>query len=219
MMGSREEDFLLLSGIQHFYFCKRQWALIHIEQQWEENVRTVEGQNVHKKVDKPFIREKRNEMLIVRSMPIHSKELGATGVSDVVEFKKDKEGVPIQGSQNKYIPIPIEYKRGKPKQNKSDIVQLVAQAMCLEEMLLCKVSKGYIYYDKIKQRIEVPVSSSDKQEVRDVFSEMHHYFDKRYTPRVKTGPFCKSCSLKNLCIPNLMKKQSVSNYIERKIRE
>ncbi|WP_366922645.1 CRISPR-associated protein Cas4 [Metallumcola ferriviriculae] len=219
MTANSEENFLLLSGIQHFLFCKRQWALIHIEQQWEENVRTIEGQHIHQKADQPFIKETRTDKFIVRALPIKSKELGATGVCDVVEFKEDHNGVSIKGSSKKYIPVPIEYKRGKPKSDESDILQLVAQAICLEEMLLCEVRLGHIFYDQIKRRIEVPVNYSDRQKVREVFKEMHHYFYKRHTPRVKTGAFCKSCSLQNLCLPELMGKQAVSTYIERKISE
>lgn len=146
-MDYKEEDhFLLLSGIQHFLFCKRQWALIHIEQQWEENVLTVEGNHLHEKADQPFLREKRGNKLIVRAMPIKSRSLKITGVCDVVEFVSDNNGVEINGMEGKYTPYPVEYKRGKPKKNDSDILQLTAQAMCLEEMLLCEIDKGYMFY-------------------------------------------------------------------------
>ncbi|UOR13568.1 CRISPR-associated protein Cas4 [Halobacillus amylolyticus] len=218
-MDSNEEADLLLSGIQHFQFCKRQWALIHVEQQWEENVRTVEGQHIHKKADQPFIKEKRKNKLIVRALPVQSDELGATGICDVVEFIEDKDGVPIQNSKESYVPVPVEYKRGKPKKDNSDILQLTAQAMCLEEMLLCEVSVGYIFYNELKHRVEIPITHLNKVKVRQMFREMHSYFDDRHTPKVKTGPHCKSCSLQNVCLPELMKKQSVSKYIERKINE
>ena len=89
-----EDDFLLLSGIQHFVFCKRQWALIHIEQQWEENELTIEGQNLHKKADEPFIREKRKEKLIIRGMPVKSYSLGTSGICDVVEFIQNEKEYP-----------------------------------------------------------------------------------------------------------------------------
>lgn len=97
MDGNRDEDDLMLSGIQHFQFCKRQWALIHIEQQWEENVGTIEGQYLHRKADQPFLREKRGDKLIVRALPVKSVELGITGICDVVEFTRDDNGVQIQG--------------------------------------------------------------------------------------------------------------------------
>ncbi|GAA0451847.1 CRISPR-associated protein Cas4 [Alkalibacillus silvisoli] len=219
MKDNNEENFLLLSGIQHFLFCKRQWALIHVEQQWSENVRTVEGQRVHKKADQPFVREKRNDKLLVRALPVKSNELRVTGVCDVVEFQEDENGVPIQGSSKTYKPIPIEYKRGKPKKDKSDILQLVAQAMCIEEMLLVEVRVGYIYYNEIRKRVEVPITENDKLHVKKMFEEMHLYFNKKHTPKVKTGSFCESCSLQNICLPELLNRQSPSSYIERKINE
>ncbi|MDQ0300600.1 CRISPR-associated exonuclease Cas4 [Salibacterium salarium] len=143
-----EEYYLMLSGIQHFQFCKRQWALIHIEQQWDENVRTVEGQHLHHKADQPFIREKRKNKLIVRGMPIKSQELQITGICDVIEFMADDNGIELNGTKGLYVPFPVEYKRGKPKMNDADVLQLTAQAMCLEEMLVCDVKVGYMYYDE-----------------------------------------------------------------------
>lgn len=111
MACSEDDDYLMLSGIQHFQFCRRQWALIHIEQQWEENVRTVEGQYLHRKADQPFVREKRGDKLIVRAMPVKSNDLKITGICDVVEFIRDNSGVEISGAEGKYMPYPVEYKR------------------------------------------------------------------------------------------------------------
>jgi len=220
LMGYEEEnDYLMLSGIQHFQFCKRQWALIHIEQQWEENVRTVEGQYLHRNADQPFTREKRGNKLIVRAMPVKSKELKITGISDVVEFIQDDNGVEIHGAEGRYAAYPIEYKRGKPKLNDADVLQLTAQAMCLEEMLLCEIDKGYVFYNEIKHRVEVPLTEMEKNKVRSIVTEMQDYYKRRYTPKVKTGSFCKNCSLQNICLPNLMKKRSVKSYIEGKINE
>src|SRR5690625_3327327 len=155
-----KHDYLMLSGIQHFEFCKRQWALIHIEQQWEENVQTVEGKHLHEKADQPFIREKRKNKLIVRAMPVKSQEIKINGICDVVEFIKDNQGVEIFGEHGKYLPVPIEYKRGKPKSHESDLLQLTAQAICLEEMLVCDVEVGYLFYNEIKQRVEVPITQT-----------------------------------------------------------
>ncbi|MBL4951673.1 CRISPR-associated protein Cas4 [Neobacillus sp. YIM B02564] len=214
-----EDSYLMLSGIQHFQFCKRQWALIHIEQQWVENVRTIEGQYLHQKADQPFIREKRGEKLIVRAMPIKSNELKITGVCDVVEFIQDSNGVEIEGAEGKYIAFPIEYKRGKPKMDDADILQLTAQAMCLEEMLLCEINKGYMFYNEIKRRVEVSLTADLKNKVRVIVAEMQDYYYRRHTPKVKTGAFCKNCSLQHICLPELMKKRSVKSYIEGRIFE
>ncbi|WP_110931985.1 CRISPR-associated protein Cas4 [Paenibacillus bouchesdurhonensis] len=219
MAFKEDDDYLMLSGIQHFQFCKRQWALIHIEQQWEENVRTIEGQYLHQKADQPWIREKRGNKLIVRAMPVKSAELKITGVCDVVEFVRDDEGVEIQGAEGKYHAYPIEYKRGKPKLNDADLLQLTAQAICLEEMLLCNIDKGFMFYNEIKHRVEVGLTAEMKGKVRTLVSEMQDYYIRRLTPKVKTGSFCKSCSLHFICLPELMNKRSVKSYIEGKIKE
>lgn len=209
----------MLSGIQHFQFCKRQWALIHIEQQWEENKKTIEGQHLHKKADQPLLREKRGNKLIVRAMPVHSTNLGINGICDVVEFIQNDKGITIHGETAKYIPCPVEYKRGKPKKNDADVLQLVAQAICLEEMLLCEINTAYLYYNEIKHRLEVPITSKLKNKVKLIVDEMHHYYYKRHTPKVKTGNHCNNCSLKNICLPDLMEKRSVKSYIESRLFE
>jgi len=219
MADNDEDNYLMLSGIQHFIFCKRQWALIHIEQQWEENVRTIEGQHLHQKADEPYIREKRGNKLIIRAMPVKSHELKITGVCDVVEFVRDVNGVEIAGAEGKFAIYPIEYKHGKPKTDESDVLQLTAQAMCLEEMLLCEIKKGYIFYHEIKHRVEIPLTVENKNSARNIFKEMKDYYNRRHTPKVKTGSFCKNCSLQNICLPKLMKKRSVKSYIDGKILE
>ncbi|AJY75568.1 CRISPR-associated protein Cas4 [Paenibacillus beijingensis] len=219
-MDYNEDDhYLMLSGIQHFQFCKRQWALIHIEQQWEENVRTIEGEHLHRNADQPFTREKRGDKLIVRAMPVKSESLKITGVCDVVEFIKNDSGVEINGADGKYIAYPIEYKRGKPKMNDEDILQLAAQAICLEEMLLCEIDVGYMFYNEIKHRVEVPLTSAIKNKVKLIVAEMQDYYNRRYTPKVKTGSFCRNCSLQNICLPELMNKRSVKSYVEGKLKE
>jgi CRISPR-associated exonuclease Cas4 len=219
MADNEEDDYLMLSGIQHFQFCKRQWAFIHIEQQWEENVRTVEGQHLHRNADQPFAREKRGDKLIVRAMPVKSKNLRITGICDVVEFIRDDRGVEIHNAEGKYIAYPVEYKRGKPKKNDEDILQLAAQAICLEEMLLCDIDLGYLFYNEIKHRVEVRLTDDLKDKVRLIVAEMQDYYRRRHTPKVPTGSFCKSCSLQNICLPELMNKRTVTSYVEGKIRE
>lgn len=218
-MAYSEEDFLMISGIQHFVFCRRQWALIHIEQQWAENVLTVEGQDLHKKADQPFIREKRGDRLIVRAMPVQSYTLGITGICDVVEFVQDPNGITLQQSQDTYRVYPVEYKRGKPKWDASDMMQLLAQAMCLEEMLMCEIPEGFVYYHEIKHREKISFTQEHRTQLKTVLDEMHQYYSRRYTPKVKTGKFCLNCSLKDECLPVLMNKQSVKSYIEGALKK
>ena len=112
----KEEDFLQLSGIQHFEFCRRQWALAYIELQWQENVRTVEGKILHENAHDASIKEKRGDLIVVRAMPIHSREMGVSGECDVVEFHKVQDGISLSGKEGFYKVVPIEYKRGNQKQ-------------------------------------------------------------------------------------------------------
>ncbi|WP_333783864.1 CRISPR-associated protein Cas4 [Pseudobacteroides sp.] len=218
-MEYNEEDFLSLSGIQHFKFCRRQWALIHIEQQWQENLRTVEGEILHKKAHDNLLKEKRGNLIISRGIAVFSKSLGINGICDVVEFRKDKEGVAIFGREGLYKPAPVEYKRGKPKEDDIDILQLTAQAMCLEEMLNCEIKVGYMFYGEINHRIEVEFTDELKNCVVEICKEMHEIYKRRYTPKVKPSKKCSACSLKNICMPKLCKNLSVKDYIERSLKE
>lgn len=219
MKEYREEDFLLLSGIQHYAFCPRQWALIHIEQQWEENYFTVMGNIMHENAhDKDFV-EKRKNVVITRGMPVFSRIMGVRGDCDVVEFHLDKAGIPLNRYEGTYQPVPVEYKRGKPKEHDADVLQLCAQAVCLEEMLVCQVPKGYLYYGETKRRLEVLFDEELRKKVVDCFEKMHRLFEKNHTPKVKTTKACKACSLSEVCLPKLNKKLSVADYLERSLNE
>ncbi len=152
--------------------------------------------------------------MIVRAMPIHSWEMGVSGECDVVEFHKVKDGIQLAGKEGLYKAVPVEYKRGRPKTDDSDILQVAAQAMCLEEMLCCDISYGYIFYGETRHRMKVEFTDEVREKVRKIFSEMHKYYEQRYTPKVKTSKKCNACSLKDICIPALNKKKSVSRYID-----
>lgn len=219
MTDYEESELLLLSGIQHFLFCERQWALIHIEQEWQENVLTIEGSHLHDKADDPFIREKRKDVLYVRGLPVHSLRLGLTGICDVVEFHQDPDGVTLQNEVGTYLPLPVEYKRGRPKKDLSDISQLVAQAICLEDMLYCTVSRGDLYYHETRHRVAVDITEDLKNNVRNIAQRMHEYYQRRHTPRVNTGEHCQSCSLRHICLPELLTKESVARYMKRMLAE
>ena len=204
-MEYTEEEYLMISGIQHFKFCRRQWALIHIEQQWEENVHIVVGE----------LKEKRKDTLIVRALPVSSRTLGVSGECDIVEFHKCEDGVKLFGHRDLYSIYPVEYKKGKPKKSDEDILQLTAQAMCLEEMFSTRIEEGAIFYGETRRREQVYFSSELREEVENMFSEMHEYYKKNYTPKVKKTKVCQSCSLKNLCLPKLEKTVSVKKYMSQ----
>ena len=219
-MDYKEEDYLMLSGIQHFSFCRRQWALIHIEQQWDENLRTVEGNLFHRKAHDGYSSEKRKNVIISRGMPVFSRTMGVSGICDIVEFHRDdRNGIHLYGREGMYRVYPVEYKKGQPKEDEADILQMAAQAMCLEEMLACSIEKGYLFYGEIKRRIEVPLEETIRKQVREAFAEMHQYYQRQYTPKVKRTKACNACSLKNLCLPQVMKYQSAKEYVLRRIGE
>ncbi|GFZ88641.1 CRISPR-associated protein Cas4 [Compostibacillus humi] len=209
----------MISGIQHFVFCKRQWALIHIEQEWAENVLTVEGNALHEKADNPFIREKRGNTIFVRALPVHSRVLGINGICDMVEFIRDDEGIPLDREDGLYRVKPIEYKRGKPKKHDADILQLVAQTLCLEEMLGTKINKAVLYYHEIRRRETIDITNNLRDKVFEITKEMHQYFQRKHTPRVSTGKHCMRCSLRNICLPELLERERVSTYMNRMLSE
>lgn len=218
-MEYREEEYLLLSGIQHFQFCRRQWALIHIEQQWAENVHTVVGELMHRKVHDPELREKRKDVLFVRSLPIVSRTMGVSGECDVVEFHKCEDGIKIHGHRGTYQLFPIEYKKGSPKTTQEDILQLVAQIMCLEEMFSTEIVQGALFYGETRRRENVEVTDVLRNQVRVMFAEMHQYYDNGYTPKVRWSKKCNGCSLKDICIPKLGKTDSVKRYMMQALEE
>ena len=219
MKEYKEEDFLMLSGIQHYAFCPRQWALIHIEQQWEENYFTVMGNIMHENAHNKDFTEKRKNVVVTRGMPVFSRTLGIRGDCDVVEFHIEKNGITLNNYEGTYRPVPVEYKRGKPKEHDADILQLCAQALCLEEMLVCRIETGYLYYGETRRRLEVRIDEELRQKVVDSFEKMHQLYDKNYTPKVKVTKACKACSLAELCLPKLNKKISVADYLERNLEE
>jgi CRISPR-associated exonuclease Cas4 len=212
------DELLPLSGIQHFLFCRRQWALIHVERQWQENALTAEGRIIHQRVDDPFFTETRKGIITARSVPVASYRLGLAGVCDVVEFTASPDGVKLPNREGLYLPAPVEYKRGRPKHDHSDETQLCAQAICLEEMLSVAIPAGYLYYGEIRHRVEIEFSAELRTLVKDMAEEMHNYFRRGYTPRVKPFKGCRSCSLADVCLPVLQGKIiAASNYIRQHI--
>lgn len=212
-----EEDFLQLSGLQHFTFCRRQWALIHIEQQWAENYRTTDGAILHEKAHNGDQTESRGELLITRDMRVFSPTLGVSGACDVLEFHRSGTGIPLKGKPGLWQPFPVEYKRGRPKEHDADALQLCGQAMCLEEMLCCGIQKGALYYGETRRRTEVLFTPELRQEVQTLLREMHELYARGHTPKVKPTKGCSACSLKELCLPRLMKDRSVSAYLRSRM--
>lgn len=214
-----EDAYLQIAGIQHFVFCRRQWALIHIEQAWKDNYFTIDGLIKHENVDSGRTDEKIKGKRILRSLPVISHQLRVRGICDVVELVEDNEGDYFSKYDKRFKVVPIEYKRGKLKDNLSDTLQLVAQVMCLEEMMGITIEKGALFYHEIRRREWVTISDELKQHVIELVQEMNLYYGRRYTPQVKTKAKCRSCSLRDICLPELRKVKSAESYIQRRLSE
>ena len=218
-MGYDEEEYLMLSEIQHYVFCPRQWGLIHLEQHWQENVLTVEGHALHERAHDENIKEKRGNKIIVRGMRVASPRIGISGACDVIEFHADAAGVCIPSYQGNYRIVPIEYKRGRPKEGEEDVLQLTLQALCLEDMFMTDIPFGYLYYGEIRRRVKVEFSNELKERIPVLVQEMRRYIQREYTPRAKRRKGCKNCSLNNICVPKLNRLGSAKHYLERRLAE
>lgn len=193
-----EDELIPLSALQHLLFCERQCALIHTEQAWAENRLTVEGRHLHERVDEVG-RESRGRIRTVFGLPVRSLRLGVSGMADAVEFHREDGEEP--GAIPLWRPYPVEYKRGKPKLDDCDLVQLCAQALCLEEMLGLTVSEGAMYYGKPRRRLAVVFDDNLRSKTRDAARRLHELIGSGCTPKARYAKKCDNCSLLALCMP------------------
>ncbi|MCH3971410.1 MAG: CRISPR-associated protein Cas4 [Oscillospiraceae bacterium] len=219
MIPLPEEEYRQLSELQHFAFCRRQWALIHVEQQWGENLRTIEGEILHERAHDEQKTEHRGDLLIVHGLRVVSHQLQATGVCDIVEFRRSPDGVSLYGQEGLWKPRPVEYKRGRPKTHDADELQLCGQAVCLEEMLCCEITEGDLFYGEPHRRTAVSFTPQLRARVADLLREMNSLFQKGYTPKATPGKFCSACSLKDVCLPQLKRAPTVTDYLASHARE
>jgi len=200
-----EDDYLMLSALQHYAYCKRQCALIHLEQAWAENRFTAEGRVMHEAAHEEGT-QVRAGVRIERSLSLLCRKLGLTGKSDVVEFHRSDDGV--------WVPFPVEYKRGKPKPDDCDIVQLTAQALCLEEMLQVPIPCGALFYGKTRHRLDVTFSLDVRERTEKIVADLRALLQSGITPHAEYGKKCESCSLIDVCMPQMSEKhRSVSEYM------
>jgi CRISPR-associated exonuclease Cas4 len=210
-MSYSEEDLIPLSALQHVVFCERQCALIHVEQVWAENLFTAEGRIMHERVHERE-GESRGDVRIERGLPLRSLRLGLIGKADVVEFHRNEKG--------RWRPFPVEYKRGKPKADHCDKVQLCAQALCLEEMLGVDVECGALFYGKTRRRLDVTLDERLREETEDAAERARKLIRKGVTPKADYTKKCKSCSLLAQCMPRVLrKKQSIKRYLYRMVED
>ena len=204
-----ESELLPLSALQHLQFCKRQCALIHVEQLWIENRFTAEGRIMHDRVDSGS-RESRKMVRTEFSVPLRSLELGIVGKADVVEFHKGD----TDDGKAVWMPFPVEYKRGKPKKDNCDRIQLCAQALCLEEMTGLQVGFGALFYGKTRRRLDVSFEEALRKETTETAFRLHDLIRERITPPPEFSPKCRSCSFVDLCLPDKVDgRHSVDQYL------
>jgi len=218
-----DDDLLSLSGLQHLAFCERQWALIRLEGQWEENRLTAEGRVLHERVEDGE-RESRGDLLITRGVRLRSLRLGLVGMTDVVEWYREEEpssdqphAVRLSGRGGWWRPCPVEYKRGRPKANRMDEVQLCAQALCLEETVGVCIDSGALFYGKPRRRTGVQFDESLRGETERLAMRMHELFEAGRTPTAQYEPKCKNCSLLDRCLPKITGNGKVARYLDREV--
>lgn len=205
-MPYAESEFLPISALQHLLYCERQCALIHVERLWAENRFTAEGNILHKKAHGGKSTTRRQSKTL-RGLPLHSRKLGLFGIADVVASGKDGH------------PSPVEYKRGQPKKNDCDRVQLCAQALCLEEMTGLPVPSGEIFYGKTRRRVAIEMTPSLRALTVDSVRRLRDLIQSRRTPPAEPGRKCDRCSLLGLCLPRLVRIGSARGAFERSLDE
>jgi CRISPR-associated exonuclease Cas4 len=211
MTDEPEENLLMISALQHYAFCPRQCALIHIEQTWAESGRTAEGRILHERVHDES-RASRGDVRIDYGVSLRSLRLGLIGKADVVEFHRQLDG--------SWLPFPVEYKRGKPKEDNCDKVQLCAQAICLEEMLSTSIPAGALFYGQTRHRFDVVFDEALRRETEETARRAHDLIASVRTPPPIYEKRCESCSLMADCLPKtIQKRRSVKGYLELVLKE
>jgi CRISPR-associated exonuclease Cas4 len=221
-MNFSEDDFLMLSALQHIVFCERQCALIHIENVWADNALTVQGEHLHDKVHEAGDRtESRGDIRIARGLPLRSLRLGLSGVADVVEFHRVNEsGIHLSSVGGLWKPFPVEYKRGRPKKDRCDEVQVCAQAICLEEMLEVEIPEGSLFYGATHHRFDVIFDVALRTETEHAAKRLHDLIQSRMTPPAVREPKCDRCSLLEICMPEIAaKSHSAKSYLDSAIKK
>lgn len=203
-----EDDLVMISALQHYLFCPRQCALIHIEQQWLENRLTAEGRILHERVHTSG-RESRRTLRVEFDVPIRSLRLGVIGRADIVEFHRQENG--------QWQALPVEYKRGRPKKDDTDRVQLCAQALCLEEMLDCSLPEGALYYGEKKRRTAVAFDAVLRQKTAQTAALLHVLLAEGKTPPPQYSERCESCSFLPLCLPKVATRKQVGRYLQKMV--
>jgi CRISPR-associated exonuclease Cas4 len=216
-----EDELLPISGLQHVLFCERRAALVHVENQWQDNILTAEGTVLHEKAHQADT-ESRSGLRIARGLWLRSLRLGLYGKADVVEFRKivgdPEQGAVLSGVSGRWRPYPVEYKRGSLREEISFEIQLCAQGICLEEMLGIEISSGALYYGKTNRRLEVQLNSELRKKTESAAIRLHEIIKSGITPSAPKQPKCNSCSMMSVCLPGISeKRKNVDDYVRRSV--
>jgi len=206
-----DEELIPISALTHYAYCPRRCALVHIEQIWTENKFTAEGRIMHEHVHEEG-NESRGDVRVERGVSLRSLQMGLIGKADVIEYHRKSDG--------NWQAFPVEYKRGKPKPDDSDKIQLCAQALCLEEMLGVRIPAGALFYGRTRRRLDVEFDEALRQETRETARLSRELIAAGKTPKPVYQKRCESCSLMGECLPKtIQKKRSVANYLRRMLDE
>ena len=204
-----DDELIAISALSHYSYCPRRCALIHIERVWTENLFTAEGRIMHERVHDEG-GESRGNIRIERGVALRTLRLGLIGKADVVEFHRQADG--------SWLPFPVEYKRGKPKVDDCDKIQLCAQAICLEEMLGVKIPAGALFYGQTRHRLDVVFNEDLRRETEETARQVHELIASGRTPPPIYEKRCNSCSIMSECLPKtIQKRRSVSGYMAKMI--
>lgn len=204
-MTPEPNDPIMISALEHYAYCPRQCALIHLEQVWSENLYTMRGRDVHEHVHDESSHEM-DGVKLERSLPIWSRRLKLTGQADLVEFHDG-------------IPYPVEYKSGRYRRGNPETVQLCAQALCLEEMFGVSVPKGALFWHGSQGRREIVFTEAMREQVEDVVSKVAEMLAKRVVPEPVNDKRCLECSLKDSCLPAVVAGKARNRKAARELFE
>lgn len=218
-----DDELIMISALQHYLFCRRQCALIHVEGAWSENYLTATGRQFHERVDRVG-GETRKDVHLATALRLVSTRLGITGVADMVEFHRveneTENGVRVAsklaGRTGWWRPFLVEYKRGRPKGHRADEVQLCAQALCLEEMLTVSVPSGALFYGETRRRVDVCFDEELRRLTHVTIRNVRELISSGVTPSPEETKGCTSCSLFELCRPEEMRHgRSAAKWLDQ----
>ncbi len=198
-----DDELIPINLLQHYAFCPRQCGLIAIENLWQDNVLTIGGSLLHESVDSPET-ESIGDCERITALRIHSYRYGLTGKCDVVELRHTAHGLQC---------LPVEFKAGQPKHNDIDCIQLCAQALCLEEMLACRIEHGAFFYGKVRRRVTVHLDERLRQQTTEMIAAVRQLVESMTVPPAEFAPKCNNCSLISLCQPKASNAARVRRYI------